>query len=119
MSKEFDLYGRWEREIILEDTERCLAFRRKSEPRYQACAYRLIDEAAEQVVEKTIQDMDPEERKKLEKSGPVTVPPLEGLEGSEDSSSFATQLEAKRYVLKSIVKEALKNTMDELQRKKQ
>ena len=112
MNKESDLYELWEKEIIVEDTERCLVFRRKSEPRYQACIDRFIDEIAKQAVEKTIQEMDPKKRKKLEKSGPVTLPPHKG---SDSPLHFATQLEAQRYVLELITRETLKDTLDVMQ----
>lgn len=115
MNEESDLYELWEQKIILQRTEECLAFQRRNEARYQACGDRFLDEIVEQIVEKTIQDMDPEERKELEESGPVTLPPHEG---SERSLRFATKLEAQRYVLELITRKTLKGTLDEMQRGK-
>lgn len=114
MNKESDLYELWEQKIILQRAEECLAFQRRNESRYQACVDRFIDETVEQVVEKTIQDMDPEERKELEKSGPVTLPPHEG---SERPLQFATKLEARRYVMERIVRGTLEGAMKEMQQK--
>lgn len=112
---DLDLYSSWEIRDIQRQIDTCVRFNR-NESRYQACVDRLVDEAVEQVVDKTIQDMDPEERKKLENSGPVTIPPQEG---SESPLHFASKLEARRDLLGRLVRGAIESAMEEMQQKQQ
>ena len=108
-----DLYSSWEMRSIGKQAETCLHFYR-NKSRYQSCSGRLIDEAIEQAIEKTIQEMDPKERKELEESGPATLPPHEG---SDSPLHFASELEARMYTIELILRKTLKDMLDEMQRK--
>ncbi len=114
MGKEADLYEAWEIEAILQKNRKCTAFQQGNKDRYRSCQDKFFDEIVKQLVEKEIQDMDPEERKKLENSGPTTLPPEDG---SDRPLEFASKLEVRKYLLEKIIGGALKETRDKMEQK--
>lgn len=114
MGKEADLYEAWEIKAILQRQLKCTRFQKGNKDRYRSCQDRFFDETAERIVEESMQDMDPEKRKKLANSGPTTLPPEDG---SDRPLEFASKLEAQKYLLKKITRKALRNTRDEMEQK--